>query len=794
MKLALFLSFLLGTTQLLAKDPNYSITRPGNRFIGETGDLYRDKIQPILASRCVSCHSCNSAPCQLNLSSYKGLVRGMSKDNPHSTSLRRSFSEVHRARLEDSFTEEQWRDLGFYPVLPETRDAIKDSIFYLALQNDEEGSPDELEKEDNLSLILDELYVCPVNAKEYKAFRSKYAFAHMPLTCDKIPNQEHKLLMQWLEEGTPGPQKEGLNILTRPTHTSQSQGELALIEKTVRDFEDYLNPPSMRRRAVARYLYEHFYAVNFHFKVNPGEFYRIVRSRTPAPEPIDLIVTEFITDHPGEEYFYYRMQKVDQVIEMKRHIPMEISEDVFREWDSLFFSSDLKWEYSELWNEYPNNPFEWFVAIPVLARARFVEKYAKTMMQVVARGAICHGSDSSYVSPDYAWFLIFKPESDPTVRIPDLGMKYSNGSSYYSEFYSHPRDIANQLVFPPHYPWKAEAYNRNFLSSLDYIHPNGIGLEDISDKEMFYSLRHETSLEFYSMRDTSAPGYTEYKILWSYADYEHFYYRTSVHYKYYGSVAHKFEAFYTVIQRRSLGEYSFALLNPNYELRTQLLNWYTSSKGKKLYRLHKNLLRYDSPDRKSKESNQSFALITQKLLDKFATYQRHENLVHFHTTTHPGLDVELKDKIENEKALEAALRTLTGKRGTFARFVPNIVHVRWKGRTLYTFFVHRGHINDKVIGKEKASLDPAYDQMSVAKGLVGGFTYMFFDINSSNAKDFIENLSRMKSKKDWNAMVNTYGIQRDSAQFYNFLDWMHAWISLHLKDEGGLLDIRYYGT
>lgn len=777
-----------------ANKSDYSILRGGNRYVEETGDFYRDKIQPILASRCVTCHSCTSAPCQLNLSSYAGLVRGLSKENPNFAGLSRLFREATRARLEDGFSEHEWRQRGFYPVLP--KGSIHDSILYLALveEDDDNQIPDDNQTKTLLSLLTEEKFECPVDAGEYRSFRERYPFSTMPLTCQKLPYHERQTLLDWLEVGAPGPMNRGLAILSKPTLTSKSQLSCSELDLMIQQFEDFLNPSSMRGRAVARYLFEHLYAVNIHFTANPGEFYRIVRSRTPYPQDIDLIVTEFITDDPKTSV-YYRLQKLDQVIELKRHIPFEINEAILKEWENIFFAKDQNsnWGYLELVNTYPNNPFEWFQVIPVMARARFVEKYAKTLMQVVARGAICHGNTPSYVSPDYVWFLIFKPESDPTVQIPDLGMKTVSGQPNFKEFYSHPRDVAHELIFPPNYPWRAQTYNKHFLASLDTIHPDGIGLDDLSSKEMFFGLRHETSLEFYSVKEISVPGYTDYKILWSYADYEHFYYRTSVHYKYYGSGAHKFEAFYTVIQRRSLGEYVFALLNPDYKLRRQLLDWFTTDKGKRLYSLQANLLRYDSPFRKSKEPDQSFALLSQKILQKFEVYQSRSDLVHFHDSIRSNLDVELKPTIKTLKDFEAGLRTLTGKRGTFARFVPNVVHLRLNEAELYSLFVHRGHKNDKVIAEESSALDPNYDQLSVAKGLVGAFSYMFFDLSFDQSRDFIEQMSKLESKEDWQRVVNQFGIKRDSKQFYPFLDWMHAWIGSHLKDEGGLMDIRYYG-
>ena len=37
---------------------------------------YWSEVRPLLDQRCVTCHSCYDAPCQLNLASYAGITRG----------------------------------------------------------------------------------------------------------------------------------------------------------------------------------------------------------------------------------------------------------------------------------------------------------------------------------------------------------------------------------------------------------------------------------------------------------------------------------------------------------------------------------------------------------------------------------------------------------------------------------------------------------------------------------------------------------------------------------------------
>lgn len=40
---------------------------------------FTDDVQPIITEKCVACHACYDAPCQLNLGSADGLERGAHK-------------------------------------------------------------------------------------------------------------------------------------------------------------------------------------------------------------------------------------------------------------------------------------------------------------------------------------------------------------------------------------------------------------------------------------------------------------------------------------------------------------------------------------------------------------------------------------------------------------------------------------------------------------------------------------------------------------------------------------------
>ena len=71
-------------------------------------------VKPILDRRCVVCHSCYNAPCQLKLSSYEGLDRGGSKAVVYKGSRLRAQDPTRL--FIDAHSTAEWRAEGFHSV------------------------------------------------------------------------------------------------------------------------------------------------------------------------------------------------------------------------------------------------------------------------------------------------------------------------------------------------------------------------------------------------------------------------------------------------------------------------------------------------------------------------------------------------------------------------------------------------------------------------------------------------------------------------------------------------------
>ena len=51
-----------------------------SHWVSASPSSYSQDIQPIFTQKCVACHACYDAPCQLNLGSGEGLARGAHKE------------------------------------------------------------------------------------------------------------------------------------------------------------------------------------------------------------------------------------------------------------------------------------------------------------------------------------------------------------------------------------------------------------------------------------------------------------------------------------------------------------------------------------------------------------------------------------------------------------------------------------------------------------------------------------------------------------------------------------------
>ena len=147
-------------------EQTYGTPVPHDRVVeavsAEEVDYWND-VKPVIEQRCVVCHGCYDAPCQLKLSSIEGIERGASPDVVYQQS-RLKMAQPTRL-FEDAHSVSDWRELGFHPVLNEhgdTLEANRDAgVMYRMLKLKEENPlPEARLLPDSFDLSLNRKQFC----------------------------------------------------------------------------------------------------------------------------------------------------------------------------------------------------------------------------------------------------------------------------------------------------------------------------------------------------------------------------------------------------------------------------------------------------------------------------------------------------------------------------------------------------------------------------------------------------------------------------------------------------------
>ena len=377
-------------------------TRFDERTEPLAGESYARDIQPILDRRCVVCHACYDAPCQLKATSWQGLARGASKEPVYDAS-RLLAGDPSRLYV-DADKPSAWRARGFFPVLNErapTAEANRTAgLMHRLLMlksrhpmpSDSDAAPGALDPQPGTTAV------CAAD-RDIDAFERAAPNAGMPYGLPGLDNSEHRTLTRWLEQGA---RYEGPPSLPAPT------------AQRVALWERFFNGDSAKERLFARYAYEHLFLANLFFEDEAERrFFKLVRSTTPPGQALKIVASRRPVDDPGVERVYYRLAEERETIVAKTHMPYALNAARMARWRELFL--DAPYAVERLPGDSADtaaNPFRTFAAIPVQARYRFMlEEAAFTIMGFI-KGPVCRGQIALDVIEDRFWVTFLAPSDE----------------------------------------------------------------------------------------------------------------------------------------------------------------------------------------------------------------------------------------------------------------------------------------------------------------------------------------------------------------------------------------------
>ena len=729
-------------------------------------DFERD-VKPILDGRCVVCHGCYDAPCQLNLSAYEGLTRGAHRDVVYD-SARLTAAEPTRL-FTDAESNAAWRGKGFYPVLNERSpapEANRDgSVLYRALMlKRAHGLPSgDLLPEKAFDFRLDRSQVCP-SIEQMERFEESRPLWGMPYGLPALSAREHDTLTRWIEAGAP----------------YRGPGPLpAAHARRVAEWERFLNGDSLKAQLMSRYLYEHWFIGHLYFEdLPPGEHFELVRSATPPGEPIRLIATRRPYDEPGVARVYYRLRRLEGTLLSKTHTPYALSAARMARIRSWFL--DPAYDVAALPSyaaEKASNPFVTFRDLPVEARYRLMLDEAQFTLAGFMKGPVCRGQVALNVINDYFWIVFVDPKAEagqqsagflaemlddlrlPAERESTAGLLSFRSYAKYEEKYLRAKSERLNRLLGPRRPvnldllWNGEGRNPN-AALTGFRH-----FDSASVAKGLLGERPQTVLVL------------GYPLL------ERIHYLLVAGFDVYGNVGHQLTTRLYMDFLRMEGELNFLAFLPRAERKRVHDRWYRGASTPHVEHLRSITAYFDQ------ESGIRFSS-DDPLAEMYALLKRHYAPVYVprHEIAASGLSA----------AAQRSLAQVSAVRGTAASYMPEtaLLAVRSAdGReTALTVLRHSAHLNVAApFGEEKRRV-PAEDELMALNGFVGAYPNAYYLVAEAELAQFARAVENLASEADYRALMGRFGIRRTDARFWAHSDRVHAAYRSWGAREAGLLD------
>ncbi len=749
---------------------------------------YLDDVKPILDRRCVVCHSCYNSPCQLKLSSYEGLDRGGTKALVYNAE-RISAADPTRLFI-DARTTAQWqRSHGFHSVTRNGASGRFNDSTMITLLDAKRRMP---VTEGDFRPEYDEL-TCAKDHDEVEAYLDSHPDRGMPYGFPPLSEAEFDTIARWLQQGAKGPGGEAQKRMTAPSAAAQVQ---------IREWERFLNRRDPKHVMTARYLYEHLFLAHIRFEGTSDEFYELVRSRTPSPQPVDIIPTLRPYDDPGNGRMYYRFRRIHSTIVHKTHMVFTLNSEEMRRIRERFIRTP--------WIETPHvmpydrkssaNPFIAFAQIPPEVRYGFLLDHAEYIIRTFIRGPVCKGQVALNVINDHFWVMFLDPRYD-------LSLKYPNLLAFNTTDLSLPTEVGSDFpayrLLSNEYVDRAIAFYKKRERFYATVYTKGLGYDAIwkgaeaDDAPLLTVYRHFDSASVHKGALGNLP-----KTLWviDYPLFERIYYALVAGFDVYGNIGHQTNVRRYMDRLRVEGESYFLDFMPEKERKKLFYSW-----NRNLSTLVEDKLYYRPsrmPTAVAYATGDSKREFTEHIVD---SHLRHDCGIRFDPAnyfrageTYPPLPKTYKTRADFIQAFRAVSRPGTA----FIRYAngknSNLAYVRIRmpegeKDMLFSVVINRWHDNVAFMFDEDSRLNPAKDTADYIFDFVGSYPNLFFDVPLEKVPEFFELIEDYRDTPYFRRKILEFGITRDETQFWRQYDWFQERFGRMHPVESGLFDLnRYY--
>ncbi len=759
------------TLAALSFQQKYGSAAPKQREITVVADNsidYWADVSPVLEKRCISCHACYDAPCQLKLTSPEGIDRGASKQKVYDAA-RLGPGQLTRL-YEDAHTTEAWRHKGFFPVLneyAETDEANRQaSVMYqmLALKQQHPLPTDEVLLPESITLGLDRSETC-TTAETFDSYAQSNPLWGMPYGLPAIPDAEQQVLQDWIEQGG------------RYTQPPALDGQT---QSLINNWEAWLNRDSLKARLVSRYLYEHLFLAHLYFsdQAQPT-YFKLVRSATPPGQPIELIATRRPYDDPGVERVYYRLRQEREAIVNKTHMPYALNDARLQRWQQLFFETTYEVDHLPGYSlEVAANPFNSFEQLPPGSRYRFMLDEAKFTVQGFIKGPVCRGQVALNVIRDHFWVFFVDPDLDK--HIDTVGFLRQ-----HKQQLEMPNVKGN--IYLPLSNWRAYANKQKaFLQARDSYLSELAQQGGQVDLNLIWDgngSNPNAALTIFRHFDSASvhqgllgePPQTAWII--GYELLERIHYLLVAGYDVYGNVGHQLLSRIYMDFLRMEGEAGFLQLLPTEVRNAERNNWYREAEPEI----------FDYLTMPNFEKQDALALTYHTDDPKQELYQRLQQRVA------PALQQPQQRATISADSVNAPLMAIQAWKGLNTQYLPEVLYLgiqQGPQLSLVSIVQNRAHLNMTAMFNEHKVTVPEENTLSVVPGLVGSYIYAYLIVDQAQLENFVAQLTAIQSEQDYGALMDRYGIRRTSPLFWQHFDQLQRAVQASAPIEAGIYDLN----
>lgn len=737
---------------------------------------YQRDIKPLLAARCVACHACFDAPCQLNLTSFEGIDRGASKAKVYQSARVR---EADPTRLGlDAQSTAQWRNKGFFSVTggadAKTSGSAPGGVMLDLLtlkKHAPEPGNSPLGPEYDLRTNRDQQCPAPEQSSRYARH---YPAGGMPYGLPALSEREFDVLSRWLTGGAP-------NSAVEPLHAGYLN--------RVAEWELFLNGPSLKHKLMSRYLYEHLFLASFVFTDTDvpdqeRQFFRIVRSRTPPGQTIDVIATRMPFNDPGAR-FWYRLERIDATVVSKTHMPYALSSARMARFRQLFLDPDYEVKALPGYDrKTASNPFVAYRDMPVESRYRFMLDDAEFFIRGFMKGPVCRGQVAVDVIDDRFWVVFQHPGSALTMRSSEFLARESASLRLPAE--SSTGWGPGALV-----GWRKykNAQMRYLMAKQAFLGASTAGVP-VDLNSIWDGDGHNTNASLTIMRHFdnasvirglhgAAP-----KTAWviDYSLFERIHYLLVAGFDVFGPLDHQLGTRLYMDFLRMDGEFNFLTLLPKAQRTRVRDQWYRGAEENVREYVYGSQIAFERESDIVYNTGEPRVELMLKLREKLQRVMP----LHHELSSDPDADVR------------SALSALSSTRGTAAAWMPEAAFLAVlespqaavQPQAVYTLVHDRAHTNVAHLTKEESRLVPEEDALVVARGFVASYPNALFRVTRAALPQFVEAVGTLGSEADYRRLVARFGVARNHPDFWPFSDALARAFAELAPVEAGVFDFN----